>query len=429
MDVLDAVRVDLGVTLARTVRHGRWVFSQGNVASDLSGTGGIHDLAGDPARRVLPRPMAVAEADLVYERLGAALAGIGWGVEHAIRIDQKHATVDVDGDVGRTVHPYQRARHRLYAGSIPPSTTVVAQRLLSPRASLHLDLIALEPGAPRTPVTGGGISLPPPSAGFIPVLRAGEFVVVAGQMADDPAHTTVADEVRLPPDKVWYGSPIAEQARFVLPELMRSFRAGGGDPDAVLHAHVFLRDVEDLPQFNAVWAEFWGDRAPAQVAVAATDFGLRPGLVEVNLIGGVPGVPVQRVGEACPREPGLGPALVRVGDVAASAGIAPGLLPGARARVMPLRGEPLARSAVAAQVELAIDHAEEQLALVGLSLDDVVRVVHYHRDLRDFTAAVQPWGRRLGRPVPIGAVEMPGPLPVAGDDLVVEYWAVDPAGV
>lgn len=428
MEVLDAVRIDHEVVLARTVQHGRWVFSQGNIASDLSGSGGIHALTADPARRLRPTPMAVREADLVYGRLAEVLGSIGWGIEHAVRIDQKHVAVDLDtsGDVGRTVHPYQRARHRLYSGAIPPSTTVVAQRLLSPRASLHLDLIALGPESPRTPVTGGGISLPPPSAGFIPVLRAAEFVIVAGQMADDAAHTTIADGVRIPPDKVWYASPIGEQTAFLLQELMRSYLAGGGDPASVMHAHVFLRDPDDLPQFNAVWAEFWSGRAPAQVTVAATDFGLRPGLVEVNLLGAVPGVSVERVGEAVPGSPELGPGLVRAADLAVSAGVSPGLLPGARERIEPLRGEPFARSAVASQVELAIDHLEAQLSQVRLTLDDVVRVIHYHRDLRDFVAAAQPWSRRLGRPVPLAAVEMPGPLPVAGDDVVVECWAVDP---
>jgi enamine deaminase RidA (YjgF/YER057c/UK114 family) len=428
METLDVIPLDNGLALGRTVRHGRWVFSQGNLASDLSGTGGIHDLVADASRRLMPRPLAVREADLIYAGLRSTLERIGWGLEHAVRIDQKHVAVDLDtpGDVQRTVNPYQRARHQLFPQGIPPSTTVVAQRLLSPLASLHLDLIAIDPMFPRRAVAEGGISLPPPSAGFVPVLGVGEFVFVAGQMADNPEHTSIADSVRLPPDKVWYGSGIDEQTRFLLPELIRSLEAGGGDPACVLHAQVFLRDADDLPQFNAAWVDFWGDRAPAQVAVAATDFGLRPGLVEVNLLGAVSGTKIQRVGCAVPAAPEVGPALVRVADVAATSGLAPSLMPGGRSSVAVLRGEPLARSSVARQVELVIDAVEAHLDEVGLGLSDVVRIVHYHRDLHDFIAAALPWSRRLGRPVPLSGVEMRGPLPSSDDAVLIECWAVDP---
>jgi len=428
MEVLDAVPLDLGVSLARTVRHGRWVFSQGNIASDLSGAGGIHDLVTDASRRLVPRPLAVREADLIYSRLGSSLAQVGWTLEHAVRIDQKHVAVDLDtpGDVQRTVNPYQQARHRLFPGWIPPSTTVVAQRLLSPLTSLHLDLIALDPSLPRHLVADGDISLPPPSAGFVPVLRVGDFVFVGGQMADNPDHTSVADGVRLPPDKAWVGSDIEEQTKYLLPELVRSLVAGGGDPEAVLHAHVFLRHPDDLPQFNATWSDFWSGSAPAQVSVTAKDFGLRPGLVEVNLLGATPGAPVRRVGTAVPAAPEVGPALVRISDLAATSGLAPSLVPGGGRSVAVLKGEPLARSSVARQVEIVIDAIASHLEAVDLDLSDIVRIVHYHHDLRDFLPAALPWSRRLGRPIPLTAIEVPGPLPSADDAVLIECWAVDP---
>jgi len=63
----------------------------------------------------------------------------------------------------------------------------------------------------------------------------------------------------------------------------------------------------------------------------------------------------------------------------------------------------------------------------GTSLANVVRVLQFHTDIREFYPVYKVWERRLGgRPVPFSAVEVPAPLPVPGATVLIEAWAYAP---
>lgn len=74
-----------------------------------------------------------------------------------------------------------------------------------------------------------------------------------------------------------------EQARLALANLLAIVKAAGSSPDRVLKVTVFLAGVEYWPEFNAVYAEAFGEARPARsvVPVSALHYGC---LVEIEAI-------------------------------------------------------------------------------------------------------------------------------------------------
>ena len=66
-------------------------------------------------------------------------------------------------------------------------------------------------------------------------------------------------------------------------------------------------------------------------------------------------------------------------------------------------------------------------AAAGTSLANIVRVLQFHTDIREFYPVYKVWERHLrGRPLPFSAVEVPSPLPVPGATVMIEAWAYAP---
>ena len=66
-------------------------------------------------------------------------------------------------------------------------------------------------------------------------------------------------------------------------------------------------------------------------------------------------------------------------------------------------------------------------AAAGTSLANVVRVLQFHTDIREFYPVYKVWERHLrGRPLPFSAIEVPSPLPVPGATVMIEAWAYVP---
>ena len=79
------------------------------------------------------------------------------------------------------------------------------------------------------------------------------------------------------------------------------------------------------------------------------------------------------------------------------------------------------------QAEFIIGNIEKLCAAAGTSLANVVRVLQFHTDIREFYPVYKVWERKLGgRPVPFSAVEVPAPLPVPGATVLIEAWAYAP---
>jgi enamine deaminase RidA (YjgF/YER057c/UK114 family) len=91
------------------------------------------------------------------------------------------------------------------------------------------------------------------------------------------------------------------------------------------------------------------------------------------------------------------------------------------------RRQPYFSSAPEAQTEAIIDKIERICDAAGASLGNVVRILLFLTDLREFYPVIKVWERRLGdRPLPFSAVEVPSPLPVPGATVMMEAWVYSP---
>ncbi len=86
-------------------------------------------------------------------------------------------------------------------------------------------------------------------------VRAGGFLFCSGQIALDPETGAVV------------GTDAAAQARQVLANLEAVLEAAGSGLDRVVKTTVFLADMGDFQDVNAVYAEAFGSHRPARAAV------------------------------------------------------------------------------------------------------------------------------------------------------------------
>jgi enamine deaminase RidA (YjgF/YER057c/UK114 family) len=85
--------------------------------------------------------------------------------------------------------------------------------------------------------------------------------------------------------------------------------------------------------------------------------------------------------------------------------------------------QPHFSSSPEAQAEVIIDNIARLCESAGTSLANVVRLLQFHTDIREFYPVYKIWERRLGgRPLPFSAVQVPGPLPVPGATVMMEAW-------
>ncbi|GAB4367591.1 MAG: RidA family protein [Acidobacteriota bacterium] len=105
-------------------------------------------------------------------------------------------------------------------------------------------------------------------------VRAGGLVFCSGQIALDPATGAIV------------GGTAAAQARQVLANLAAVLEAAGSGLDRVLKTTVYLADMADFQDVNAVYAEAFGEHRPARAAVEVSRLP-RDVLVEIEAIAAV----------------------------------------------------------------------------------------------------------------------------------------------
>lgn len=125
------------------------------------------------------------------------------------------------------------------------------------------------PNAPRrwTPIALGP-DVPPPAGPYTPVVRAGNFVFIAGQVPRDPRTGAIV------------GETIEEQARQTLTNVRDALAAAGATLEDVVAVTVYLADENDWGRFNEVYKTFFSPPYPSRTAIGA---GLRGILVEVTV--------------------------------------------------------------------------------------------------------------------------------------------------
>ncbi len=122
---------------------------------------------------------------------------------------------------------------------------------------------------PPTPVAAPGA--PAPIGPYSPAVRAGPFLFCSGQTPLDPVNGALVE------------GDVALQTRRVLANLEAVLAAAGLAWRDVAKTTVFMTDLSHFSMMNAVYAEVFGDVAPARstIGVAALPRGAS---VEIELV-------------------------------------------------------------------------------------------------------------------------------------------------
>jgi 2-iminobutanoate/2-iminopropanoate deaminase len=120
------------------------------------------------------------------------------------------------------------------------------------------------------PVVADG--LPAPIGPYSPAVTLDRLVIVSGQGATDPATGELA------------GADVATQTRQVFRNMEAILHAAGSDLSRVLRCGVFLVDMRDFQEMNAVYAEVFGEHRPARTTVEVSNLPDRGLRVEIDCI-------------------------------------------------------------------------------------------------------------------------------------------------
>ena len=102
------------------------------------------------------------------------------------------------------------------------------------------------------------------------------LIFVSGQGATDPATGQ------------WAGADVETQTEQCLKNVQAILQAAGSDLQHVLRCGVFLLDMKEFAQMNAVYCRMFGDHRPARTTIQAAAL---PGdglLVEIDCVAYVP---------------------------------------------------------------------------------------------------------------------------------------------
>lgn len=115
-------------------------------------------------------------------------------------------------------------------------------------------------------------NLPKPVGPYSPGMAFEKLIFVSGQGATDPTTGQLA------------GADTAAQTEQCLRNLQAILQAAGSDLQYVLRCGVFLIDMADFPEMNAVYERVFGEHRPARTTIQAAGLpgaGLR---VEIDCV-------------------------------------------------------------------------------------------------------------------------------------------------
>lgn len=111
---------------------------------------------------------------------------------------------------------------------------------------------------------------PQPIGPYSQAIRAGNLVFTAGQVALRPDGTMVEGDA-------------ATQTHQVIANLRAVLQAGGATLASVVKTTIFLKDMNDFAAVNGVYAEYFGQSAPARSTVEVSRLP-KDALVEIEAI-------------------------------------------------------------------------------------------------------------------------------------------------
>ena len=425
-DVIPIAPTRLGasdIVYAQGVRAGSWLFFTGHEAIDFD-RGLAAAVLGKPG---LPRggaPRYRREGDFLFRRFAKLLSEHGSDLRNIVRLDQFYPGPEC-------VNPYQRARKALLGAYVPPSTSVLMNGLTTAGAGMNISMIAVASGGTWTPKAADPQGVPVPKhSGFTASLVYGDYVFVAGQMPNNEAMTGLHPKAYRPPSALWNGTDIRLQTEFLISgRLKPALAAGGSSLFNAVAAHVYLTDIDDLPEFLDVWQAHFEANPCALTVIATKGLALKEAKVEINVFGVRDGGGTKKqIIEHPPSRPmRLGPAAVRAGDLLCLSALYAADEDGALASVRSSAG--LRHLGVPAQNQMRaiLTAAADICRAGGTSLANLLRAQHFISDFASLYPALHTWREIVGdMPLPFGAVCFPGPPPVPCCDITVDLWAYCP---
>jgi len=423
--------VELGagrVRFAQGMKAGSWVFATGVMAQDFK-NGIAADVAAEHAPHV-GLPKREKEAQRIYENVDAVLRAAGSDRTNLVRTDQYYTTV-------KAVPPYQQIRRQFLGGRIPPSTSITQQGLLLPGADMNIQALGVipQPGFEVTHLKHEALA-GRPTSGYSPALTVGDFVFIPGitssAIGNEPQRNGVAAAALMTEGMQWAGQPIKLETEFIITKrIVQSLALAGATLEDVVHAQVYLTDPDDYSAFNEAWTRHFAKNPPTLDIIPCIPHALATydGKIEINVLALNPGGATRRqaIDAGVPTAFRNQPQAMKAGDLLFISGLmafdGAGLAPSAAMDPH----QPQFSSSPQMQAELIIGNIEKLCATAGTSLANVVRVLQFHTDIREFYPVYKVWERKLdGKPVPFSAVEVPAPLPVPGATVLIEAWAYAP---
>jgi enamine deaminase RidA (YjgF/YER057c/UK114 family) len=413
------------IRYAPGVRAGRWVFATGH-----KGTADYASGMSEPVVRAqLPQwdtSKLRREADQIFTNLAAVMGAGGSGLEKIVRVDQNYTS-------GRAVEAYHDARRAVLKDHIPPSTSTLVQGFLLPAQEIEVHAIGVVPEGDFQPhhIRPKGHDVHA-SSGYSLALEVGDYVFVAGRMADSFIFGEgIAKDARVPQGHLWKGLPIKLETEFIVRQKIEpALKAAGSSLEDIVKCQVYMRDVEDFGAFNDVWSQFFTRAKPATTLVptATPGFFLSEARIEINTIALRSGGKTRKEIVEAPVFPTFAgySRAVRAGDLLFLSGLLAigenGLVDAARADP----AQPYFGSSVQAQMNVMLENAQKICRAAGTTLSNVVRVQQYHTDLSEFHFAYQVWEQHLpGQHLPFSAVKVPF-LPVPGCTVQLDLWVYAP---
>lgn len=431
------------------VRAGDYLFLSGQAAVDPERglVRGFQDVpeegrklaSGIPAADALEGPLA-AQAWTIYTNIDRILRDHGSGVDQILfnRYYQKDK---------RFFRCFESTRMAFEASGGSPASGLGASCLQRGRGTwLCANPIAVIPSqcTPARQVLKAPTVLPAPSfyhqgvssgpllfvSGHIPINTGQPGNPVIRGFDDIPEEGRFLKTDRSHPDS--RDGPIAAQTWFCYNEIRKLLQAQRVQLSDIVYVTVYLQSIKDLPTFLRVHRHFFPDRQPALSVIEFTEVGHRGTLIEIEPVALAPGQGMSRQDVLTNGFTELGaPKAVVAGPlVFMSAATAwrdtrpidgPSSLPSEGYEVVQRWGGD--RQRAAAQAWFALAEMRATLAQIGLTLDDLVKLTVYLRDIEDFTtfdlirrAVCQ------GEPPAISFVQVPNPA--AANDVLMSLEGI-----
>ncbi len=406
------------VSYAYATKAGPWIFLNGHEAFDFAA--GIPDeVAGPTGFPGFGLPKSRREGDFILHRMRRILGEFGSDLAHGVRLDQYYPSP-------QAVAAYHLARHAEFGDYIPPSTSVVMERVFGGGSTISSSLIAVVPGPDYQirKIHPDGVASAPTS-GFVPTVVCNEFVFVAGQMAHNPGQG-LDPRAHVPEHSAWAGTEIHKQTEFLIThKLQLALAAAGSSLERSLKAQVYLSNTDDFPDFLDVWNEHYAGIPCAITVVPTKSFATLGGIIEINLVA-LTNTASRRKEVVAAEIPGMaayGPC-IRAGEFLLPSGL---MAIGAEGHVVGAGLSPeFSGLSHAGYVQAAAiyDYAEALCRAAGVTFaGNALRALYFVPDVNQFPGIAAAWQARFGAtPHPFVCVQTPPAFPAPGLALIADLW-------